>query len=252
MTVDLFTDKNIPYICTPITGTSKEEILTELKSLISEEPDLIEWRADYFDSISDTNEVLSTVEQITSASSIPLLFTIRSEKEGGENIPLSEKEKVQLLIEVCENSSVEIVDYEVGNDPLYVRQVRDTARKNNKKLILSYHNFDYTPKKQDILKRLYQMEFYGADIAKVAVMPQTKDDVLRLLELTKEANDSLEIPVVTMSMGALGSLSRIVGWAYGSIITFGLGVQSSAPGQVPIANLKRMIQMMKDTIGDWK
>ncbi|BAC15198.1 3-dehydroquinate dehydratase [Oceanobacillus iheyensis HTE831] len=252
MTADLFTNKNIPYICTPITGKSKEEIITELHSLILEEPDLIEWRLDYFDSISDTTEVLSTLKQLTSASSIPLLVTIRSEKEGGENIPLSEKEKVQLLLEVCENSSVEMVDYEVGNDCVYVKQLREASRKYNKKLILSYHNFDYTPNRQVILKRLYQMEFYGADIAKVAVMPQTKDDVLRLLELTKEANESMDIPVVTMSMGALGSLSRIVGWAYGSIITFGLGVQSSAPGQVPIANLKRMIQMMKDTIGEWK
>ena len=74
----------------------------------------------------------------------------------------------------------------------------------------------------------------------------------RLLEVTKEADEALDIPIVTMAMGDIGGLSRIVGWAYGSVITFGQGVKSSAPGQIPIDKLKQMIKMTQEVVGNWK
>lgn len=252
MTTELLKNKKIPYICTPLTGKNREEILSELETIIPKQPDMIEWRVDFLEEIHDTGKVLTIAEEISSVSKMPLLFTIRSEKEGGEKISITEDEKVNLLSEVCKTSAVDMVDFEVSNDPEHIKALRKVSKENNKKLILSYHNFDHTPANTEIMRRIFNVAFYEADIAKVAVMPQNKDDVLRLLELTKEADDVLDIPVVTMSMGEIGGLSRIVGWAYGSIITFGVGVQSSAPGQVPIDKLKQMIEMTQEVVGDWK
>jgi 3-dehydroquinate dehydratase-1 len=48
-----------------------------------------------------------------------------------------------------------------------------------------------------------------------------------------------------MSMGGLGAISRIVGWMYGSSVTFAVGKSSSAPGQVPIGELRKIIQLTK-------
>lgn len=252
MKIELLNTKKPPYICTPLTGKNKEEILDELETIVPKQPDLIEWRVDFLKEIGNLEYVLSITEEITSYSKIPILFTIRSEKEGGERISLSEEEKVVMLSEICKRTTVDMIDFEVSNNPEHIKKLRSISKENNKKLILSYHNFEFTPEESEIMKRVFKAEFYGADIAKVAVMPKNREDVLRLLDVTKEADDALSIPIVTMSMGALGSFSRIVGWAYGSIITFGLGVQSSAPGQVPIDKLKQMIEMTQETIGEWK
>ncbi|MBY7144999.1 type I 3-dehydroquinate dehydratase [Virgibacillus sp. NKC19-3] len=251
MTAALFPNKKPPYICTPLTGKNKEEIRAELKSIIAKSPDMIEWRADCFQALHDAESVLAVAEEISSSGK-PVLFTIRSEKEGGEKISLSEEEKIHLLCEICKHSAVAIIDFEVSNNPDYIKKLRKISKQYNKKMILSYHNFDCTPQTSDIMKHAFKAEFYEADIAKIAVMPKTKEDVLRLLEITKETDEALTIPIVTMSMGAMGSLSRIVGWAYGSIITFGLSVQGSAPGQVPIDKLRKLIEMTQDTVGEWR
>jgi len=252
MTFELLNNKRIPYICAPLTGKNREEILFELETIIPMQPDLIEWRVDFFKEIHKTKHVLSIAEEISTVSDMPLLFTNRSEKEGGESISLSEDGKVNLLSEVCKNSAVDMIDFEVSNDRDHIKALRKISKENNKKLILSYHNFDHTPVNPEILKRVFEAEFYEADIAKVAVMPENKEDVLRLLEVTQEADEVLDIPVVTMSMGRIGSMSRMMGWAYGSIITFGVGVQSSAPGQVPIDRLRQMIEMTQETVGEWE
>ena len=57
-------------------------------------------------------------------------------------------------------------------------------------------------------------------MAKIAVMPQSREDVMTLMEATMEADHSLDIPVVTMSMGRLGVLSRLAGTLTGSAMTF--------------------------------
>lgn len=236
----------MPYICTPLTGRNKKEILGELEAVLPENPDLIEWRADFLDKLDDLPYVLSVLDEIAAKSGLPVLFTIRSIHEGGEPITLSESQKVKLLCDVCKSGAVSLIDYEVSNDPGHITELRNVSQENEKKLILSYHNFDYTPSNEAVMKKLFLAEFYGADMAKAAVMPKNNDDVLRLLQITNDADRSLNIPLITMSMGNIGVISRIIGWAYGSYITFGSGVRGSAPGQVPISKLKKMITMIKE------
>lgn len=230
-----------PKVCVSLTGKTREEIDAQLKLIVPKQPDLIELRADFLDNLENVEYVLSVIENIIEKANIPLLFTIRSPHEGGESISLTEEEKVTLLTEVCAHSDVSYVDYEVENDKQYVKSVKKAVDENGKKLILSYHNFKETPINNHLIKRFILMEMYGAHIAKVAVMPNKKSDVFRLLQLTKEVDELLSIPVLTMSMGELGKYSRLMGWIYGSIITFGLGVESSAPGQIPVEDLKRLI-----------
>ncbi len=251
MVTELFKGKKAPYICTPLIGKNQEEILKELEAILPKQPDLIEWRADFYEEINNTDSVLLTAKVITEATELPILFTIRSEKEGGEQISMTEGGIVSLLSEICRNSEVDMIDYEVSNDPENIKALRKIATENGKKLILSYHNFEFTPDNAEIMKRLFMAEVYGADIAKAAVMPKSKEDVLRLLTLTKEADNSMRIPLITMSMGSLGGLSRINGWIYGSIVSFGVGVQSSAPGQIQIEKLKQLIELSQEALADW-
>lgn len=230
-----------PKICVPLTGKTREEINNQLDIIIPKHPDLIELRADFLENIENVEYVLSIIENIIEKTDIPLLFTIRSEREGGEPISLTEEEKMTLLNEVCANSDVTYIDYEIENDKKYILSISEITKEHDKKLIYSYHNFKETPTNDELLKKFILMELYGAHLAKIAVMPKNKEDVFRLLQLTKQADELLSIPVASMSMGDLGKYSRLMGWVYGSALTFGLGVESSAPGQIPIEDLQSVI-----------
>ena len=82
---------------------------------------------------------------------------------------------------------------------------------------------------------MVQMQQAGADLPKLAVMPRSRTDVLTLLAATAEMADCHpDTPVITMSMGALGAVSRLCGEAFGSAMTFANPGTASAPGQVPL------------------
>ena len=212
-----------------------------MEIIIPKNPDLIELRADYLDKISETNYVLNLINFITELTHIPLLFTIRSRREGGEEISLNEFETLKLIKEVCIKSNVNMIDYELESNYEYVKELITLAKKEHKEIVLSYHNFNETLKNEELLEKLIRMENLGATHAKVAVMPNSQADVFRLLDVTLIANDQLKIPLTTMSMGEMGKVSRVLGWVYGSHITFAVGVESSAPGQIEIEELRKGI-----------
>lgn len=236
-----------PYLCTPIVGATKEELLNELQKVKGKGPDMIEWRVDHFHEIGNFTKVVEIADTIKEAiGNVPLLFTIRSVAEGGNPTPLSPEEILKLLTYICENSSVDIIDYEIQNPEDYTVHLREISQQYGKSLILSYHDFNQTPSNEDLLSTLKKAEELRADVAKVAVMPKTHQDVIRLLDVTNQANEVLGIPIATMSMNNLGAITRMAGWIFGSMIVFTVGANSSAPGQVPIEEIRRIIKMMKE------
>ena len=83
-----------------------------------------------------------------------------------------------------------------------------------------------------------KMQDMGADIPKIAVMPQNKADVLTLLAATEEMSRVYaDRPIITMSMGGDGVISRLCGEVFGSSMTFGAVGQVSAPGQISVDQL---------------
>ena len=92
------------------------------------------------------------------------------------------------------------------------------------------------------------MQKENADIAKIAVMPESERDVLILLEATQEmASNYADRPIVTMSMKGMGAVSRIAGETFGSAMTFGSLEEVSAPGQLELSKLKAILEIMHDS-----
>ena len=111
--------------------------------------------------------------------------------------------------------------------------------------VVSCHDFEATPQDAVMLGRLRAMAEAGADAAKLAVMPRSAHDVARLLGVTARASEELDVPVVTMSMGALGAVSRVSGAVFGSALTFATaGGASSAPGQLPIGEVREVLRLL--------
>lgn len=238
-----------PLICTPLIGSNEEQLMLELERILPKKPDILEWRADFFQHLDDLQEVIHTASKIRGiVGDTPVLFTIRSDKEGGQPISLTEQDKIELISAVCKSKQIDIVDYELVNeteDMLYVRRV---SRESGICLIGSYHNFHATPDRAFIIEKLRQAELCGADIAKVSVMPASAEDVLVLLNAAQNAQKELKIPMVAISMGGFGAITRMAGWFFGSAFTFAVGEKSSAPGQMPIEDVRSAIQLLQSSI----
>jgi 3-dehydroquinate dehydratase-1 len=239
----------LPIVCTPLVGRSREAVLDELQRVLPKQPDLLEWRVDFFQGIASSAEVISLAQEIRrTAGGIPVLFTRRSVREGGEKIALDEEGVVALYGAVLASRSVELIDFEMCNDPAHIALLRSAATASGVQLVLSFHNFQSTPGHDELCRRFALAQALGADIAKIAVMPQRLEDVLTVFSATLESSQKLDIPLVSMSMGAYGSLTRLFGWTFGSAMSFAIGAAASAPGQVPIEDLNQVLGILKKSL----
>lgn len=238
-----------PLICTPLVGRTHEKVMAELALVLPKKPDVLEWRVDFFEGIGDHAAVIALARAIKQAAGdIPLLFTRRSTIEGGEKIALSEEQVLAMYEAVCASQSIDLIDYEMANEAANIVRVRTAAKAHDIKLVLSFHNFSYTPGLETLVGKFLNADQLGADVAKVAVMPRDLDDVLTVLNATQAANHKLRIPLISMSMGPYGSLTRMFGWAFGSALTFAVGAAASAPGQVPIEDLNTVLGLLQKSI----
>lgn len=240
-----------PLICTPLVGNNKESLVEQLNQVLPKKPDIIEWRADFFEQLADIDAVLDAANCLKQiAGQIPLIFTIRSIREGGQPINLSDKEAIDVNAAICRKTKIEYVDCELSNQPEHIRYLRQIATEQGTRIIGSFHNFQLTPSRQELLGKFEAAVQYQLDVAKVAVMPQGLEDVLTLLSVTHEVRQKTAIPLITMSMGKYGALSRIVGGVFGSSLTFAVGAKASAPGQVPIEDVQIALDIISRSMGD--
>jgi 3-dehydroquinate dehydratase-1 len=228
-----------PLVITPLVGRNVAAIDAELQSILPRQPDMLEWRVDAFEGIADTASVLATAGAIKQAAGdLPLLMTLRSAREGGRPVPLDEAAVLGLLCRVCESGCVDLVDYELSNAAAHLQRLREVSARHGVAMVMSYHDFERTPDLDTLLGRFAAAVHLGADVAKVAVMPRDPQDVLTLLAATDRASQLSDTPLISISMGALGVMTRIMGWMYGSGATFAVGSGSSAPGQLGIEELR--------------
>lgn len=234
-----------PKICVPITASSRQEICKKARELVSLPFDFVEWRADWYEHAEEPGkvaEVLKDLRQIL--GDVPILFTFRSKKEGGEK-ELDSFDYLELNRQAAGSGYADLVDIELmtgleaGEESL--RETVLAVQAYGAKVVMSSHDFEKTPSNEELIRRLQEMDRLGADILKEAVMPQSREDVLRLLAVTEQVSRTVCQPVVTMAMGSLGVVTRLTGEAFGSAVTFGSAGVSSAPGQMDVSALKAVL-----------
>lgn len=236
--------KGRPKICVPLVAATAEEILKEAKGLLDEPADIVEWRADWYEDVLDREKVQNVAEGLRKVlGEKPLLFTLRTEQEGGEKA-LPPEEYIERNLAVIAGGFVDLIDIELFTAGDEGMRIIEAAHKAQVKVIMSSHDFFKTPSKEAMVGRLQKMQQMGADIPKLAVMPQSKRDLLALLEVTLEMSEALECPIVTMSMSSIGMVSRLVGETFGSALTFGAVGQRSAPGQPGARELAEVLEMI--------
>lgn len=250
--------EGLPKICIPFTETDAEGLKKALTELDGAPHDLIEWRADFYRMPDGTgagpesavplangplNEALALLRR--GLGDTPLLFTVRTRQEGGEFISDAE-EYVRLNLAAIESGLIDLVDVELSRGPETVKSLVGAAHAHGVKVVGSRHDFSATPAKETIVESLCRMQKLGCDVAKFAVMPRSERDVLTLLDATLTMKeDHGDTPVITMSMGGLGAVSRVSGQVFGSCLSFGTAGKASAPGQLPAGHLALILDSLK-------
>lgn len=148
--------------------------------------------------------------------------------------------------QVCASGCADLLDLELRPTGDALPALIQHAHAAGVKVICSSHDFTGTPPQEELTARMEQMRSAGADIAKLAVMPHRPEDVLELLTATTQMRQAHpELPLVTMSMGALGAVSRLWGEAMGSAMTFASAGKSSAPGQLELDLVNQVLDALR-------
>ncbi len=237
--------EGMPKICIPIIGKTKDDILNAAAVIKDTKHDMVEWRVDWFDDVMDLDKVFDVLKELrVILGDTPLLFTFRTADEGGERA-IDKSAYLKLNIDIISSTLIDLVDVELFSGDDIVKEIASIAHANNVVVIASNHDFSKTPDKDEILERLIKMQALGADIPKIAVMPTCKRDVITLLAVTEEmTTEHNGTPIITMSMGSMGLISRLCGEAFGSSVTFGAVGESSAPGQMNASDLNTILELI--------
>lgn len=223
----------IPKIAIPIIGQTLDDLQREV-SLVGKLPaDLVEWRVDFLEKGDDPGVVRQVAEHLRGwIPDLPILFTFRTADEGGEKAILPE-DYVTLNQKMIRSGLIDLVDVELFRGDDVVHKIIEEAHQQGVKVVLSNHEFHRTPKVEEIIRRLCLMQALGTDISKIAVMPESANDVLALLRATNLMKTTFaDRPFITMAMSGQGVMSRLTGELFGSALSFGSAEKPSAPGQV--------------------
>lgn len=247
---NLVLGEGTPKIIVPIVDKTQSAIAEKAEVLNDQKIDIVEWRADHFTQVSDHSAVLEVLRELRRI--LPdkvLLFTFRTKKEGGE-LDITPEDYLALNRCAAESGCVDLVDVELffGGDA--ARSNIEMIHEAGVKVVGSNHDFNRTPPHEVLVARLRMMQKLGADIPKIAVMANSPQDILTLLSATYEMYTwYADRPILTMSMRGAGSISRMSGEIFGSCATFGAVGQGSAPGQVSVEDLSKVLQILHQANG---
>ncbi|MDO7500512.1 type I 3-dehydroquinate dehydratase [Acinetobacter baumannii] len=232
----------------PITAKTKEQALAQAQVIANTaDADLAEFRIDLLSFASDTKQVIALGHELKKIlGNKPMIATIRTKNEGGQ-LEISDADYGKTYQAYLKNPFMDWLDVEMFRDQKVVSEIVQKAHQKKVLVVMSNHDFQKTPSQDEIEKRLLKQDQMGADVLKIAVMPKSKQDVFILMNATLKVSQQTTKPLLTMSMGQLGTISRVATANMGGSYSFGMIGQASAPGQIDVTKLKQILQTVQPT-----
>lgn len=232
----------------PITAKTKEQALAQAQVIANTaDADLAEFRIDLLSFASDTKQVIALGHELKKIlGNKPMIATIRTKNEGGQ-LEISDADYGKTYQAYLKNPFMDWLDVEMFRDQKVVSEIVQQAHQKKVLVVMSNHDFQKTPSQDEIEKRLLKQDQMGADVLKIAVMPKSKQDVFTLMNATLKVSQQTTKPLLTMSMGQLGTISRVAAANMGGSYSFGMIGQASAPGQIDVTKLKQILQTVQPT-----
>lgn len=227
-------------VIVPLTAATPDALLAEAATVAAAGPDLVEWRIDPL--LAAGHDLTVAVALRAALGKLPLLVTLRTAAEGGQ-FEVTDPDYLDLVRGALNTGVVDLLDVELAR-ATGTAAVR-AAHEVQVPVVMSEHHFDGTPAESELVAALDRMLAADADVAKIAVMPNSPADVLTLLSATATVHARTDRPIISMAMGQLGAVSRIGGGVFGSAATFATVGAASAPGQLPLAEVRAALGLVE-------
>jgi len=241
-------------VIVPIVATSARAAQDQAIVIADTDADMVEWRADYLTEQAKISRGiritrLPEADRLVALASIlrvlvapkPLIFTWRTADEGGKASPYGDSNYEAVTRAVIAAHAASLVDVQV-RQPSALRLIEE-AHNYKVPVIGSWHDVVRTPSEESMVKTLAMMEEAGVDVVKMAVTARRDADVTALMNATAAREAVAEVPLITVAMGEMGLVSRVLGHIFGSAATFATVGGSSAPGQPTLADLRHLWAM---------
>jgi 3-dehydroquinate dehydratase I len=155
----------------------------------------------------------------------------------------TESERVELLKVAIQNGAT-YVDIEFESELRYKQEIISAALAKQCDVIISYHNFSFTPSREQLKIIASQCFDMGANVAKIACMVLKPEDNASILSVYESGKR-----IVSLGMGEIGKISRIAAPFLGAEFTFASASDEfvTAPGQISYTKLRTIIELLKNS-----
>lgn len=121
-----------------VVGKSRAQIISQMKELNQSQVDIIEWRIDYFDHVTEMNHLIELSKQVKQlCQNQQLLITFRSLKNGGKTELMSEDAYLNLIKIIIDFHLADIIDIELNHTQDRVQDLISSAEDQGIKVIKS-------------------------------------------------------------------------------------------------------------------
>ena len=216
-------------ICASIAAENPEALREKINKALSYGANYIEIRFDFLN-LSDMEEALNIAENVREKA----VFTLRTPAEGGK-FKGNDNDRILWLKKLLMVKPMLVdIEYDTikANDDL-----ANYFRRQKIPILISWHDFEKTPPKDQLRDMLEKMRIYSNYI-KIVTTAINIIDALRILDLYENAAES---NLIAFSMGEAGIISRIMCTVIGrSPFTYAALEESIAPGQLTIKQMRNI------------
>lgn len=239
-----------PKVCCILDGPARRDLLQQIDEALEAGAELLEWQVDtykWFDSLEKVDLTLLAMSEKLAGR--PLIFNLRPPEAGGFH-EISVEDFRQLNQKAADSNIADIIELDLNYTEQLGSSFIQGLQEKNVKVILSDTSLDSTPEDSLLVFRLNLMAHLGADIGKIAALPQVPQDVFHLMEITFQAEAFVQFPIITVSLGELGRFSRISGELSSSALAYATLSEHPREGEFNIKDLTYLLQMLeaKDSI----
>ncbi len=209
--------------------------------------DAVELRVDLLEDPRNPNAppsveyVANQLAILHGSTSLPVIFTIRTQSQGGrfpDNAPL---EVVASMYNLALRMGVEFLDLEIQFPESLLRQI--SGAKGHTKIIASHHDPQNTLSwEKGSWMRFYSKALLYGDIVKLVGVATSQEDNLQLLKFKNSTESKHKTPMIAINMGVDGQLSRIQN-SFLTPVSHPALPFKAAPGQLSAAEIRSALAL---------
>lgn len=220
-------------ICLPIVKNGFKDVLQAIDTY-HDVYDMFEVWVDYIQDISP-----EFIIQLQKKLREKLIIVFRRLDGKNNTIDIHNRCAIILLL----NDTTSFIDLDIEKQNEELEFIKD--KKLLIKTIVSFHDYDKTPRTSVLVKKIEKMNIYQPNIYKIATLCQSPKQAIALMHLLLDLKEEQKKTII-LGMGDYGKITRIFGALYGNEITFTpeTNTEETAKGQLTRTQLKTAIQIL--------